>query len=85
MRFSEKSSGATCLIAHVDPVDDTGDRLAQSVLRERLVFRTATILWRGGLEGAQSWRGMCTQPDREDVNLAKYLVRLTYSARVHQV
>ena len=44
-------------VAHVDPVDDTGDRLAQRVPRETLVLGTAVILCRGGLEGSQSSKG----------------------------
>ena len=37
-------------VARVDRVDDTGDRLAQGVARETLVFGTAAILCRGGLQ-----------------------------------
>ena len=43
MRFSELRDDVLD-VAHVDPVDDTGDRLAQSVPRETLVFRAAAIL-----------------------------------------
>ena len=43
-------------VAYVDPVGDTGDRLAQSVPREALVFGTAAITCGGGLEGAQTCR-----------------------------
>jgi len=45
-------------VAHVDPVDDTGDRLKSSIPRETLIFGTAAILFhRSGLEGAQLCRG----------------------------
>jgi len=44
-------------VAHVDPVGDTGDQLAQSIPRKMSVFRAIAILCRSDLEGAQPHRG----------------------------
>jgi len=52
-------------VARVDPVGDTGDRLAQ----RDAILGTAAILCRGGLRRSRAGC-MYTPPEREDVNLA---------------
>ena len=59
-------------VAKVDPVDNTGDRLTQNVPRETLIFRTAVILYRSGLESAQSCRGHVHTARAREYQLCKF-------------